>query len=254
MALTRSRVPRSRARARVALVANRLERFLGTPRQSGRLPAPLDMLVATILSQNTSDVNSHRAYTALRTHLPTWEAVAEAPESRVRALIRVGGMANQKAARIHEVLRTLKKQYGSYRLNALRRKSNDEIIETLTRLDGVGVKTASCVLVFSLGRDVFPVDTHVHRVCNRLGLVSDCPTPEKTFVAMKELVPSGKAYSLHTNMIRFGRLICKASRPACDRCPVFDLCRWPERGTRRGRRTVPTKSRYDFMLLDNIPA
>jgi endonuclease-3 len=163
-------------------------------------------------------------------------------------------MANQKSGRIRNVLRVIHKQYGEYSLDGLRRKKDSEILEELTSLNGVGVKTAACVLLFSLGRDRFPVDTHVHRICNRLGLVRNCPTPEKTFWAMQTLVPKGKGYSFHTNLIRFGRLVCRSVSPACDRCPLYAECRWPGRRSRKRARSGPSSRNYKFMLLDNIPA
>jgi endonuclease-3 len=210
------------------------------------------MLIATILSQNTSDKNSHRAYKELRRRFPTWQSVAEARPSALRAAIRVGGMANQKAPRIQKVLRQLRDDCGRYSLEPLRQMSDDEVLRRLTDFDGVGVKTAACVLLFSLGRDVFPVDTHVHRLCNRLGLVQDCPTPDKTFEAMRGLTPPGKAYSLHTNMIRFGRMTCRSNSPACERCPLFRECRYP--GKRRRKSPSPRLSsvNHEFMLLDNV--
>lgn len=210
------------------------------------------MLVATILSQNTSDRNSHRAYTNLRKEFPTWRGMAEAPVRRVKSAIRVGGMANQKAPRIQQALRSIREAYGSYSLSRLREKSDDDVIAALTSLNGVGVKTAACVLLFSMGRDIFPVDTHVHRICGRLGLVSRCPTPEKTFEAMRKLVPPGRGYSLHTNMIRFGRRICRSASPACNRCPLYDLCTFKGKKRRSGTSTRTRRTDHNFMLLDNI--
>ena len=238
-------------RARVVRIVRTLEKFIGCPRQARRLPPPLDMLIATILSQNTSDRNSHTAYTRLRERFPRWEAVAEAPLAAVRSAIWSGGMAKVKAPRIKKILRCVKYRYGAFTLDGLRRKSTEDVIAELTSLDGVGVKTAACVLVFSLGRDVFPVDTHVHRICNRLGLVSGCPTPEKTFAAMRPLIPKGKAYAFHTNLIRFGRKICRSAEPVCGHCPVYVECRYPLK--RRHRSGTPTsRTDHNFMLLDNI--
>ena len=242
-----------RLKAKTFRIARTLERSLGVPRQKRRLPPPLDMLVATILSQNTNDKNSHRAYTALRAEFPRWEDAALAPLRAIVRAIRVGGMANQKAACIKATLTAVKRRYGMYSLAALRRKSNDEVMRELLDLNGVGLKTAACVLLFSLGRDVFPVDTHIHRICNRLGLVPLTPTPEKTFIAMQPLVPPGRGYSFHTNLIRFGRAVCRSAKPRCAVCPLYNECEYDEKARMRnsGRRTAPPGD-FDFMLLDNV--
>ncbi|MER3523719.1 MAG: endonuclease III [Ignavibacteria bacterium] len=244
---------RVRVKSRVLRVAKQLENFLGVPRQTHPLPPPLDMLIATILSQNTNDKNSYRAYTELRKRFTGWDEVARAPLHRLKAAIVSGGMANQKAARIKEILATIKQRYGAYDLSSLAHKSNEAVIEELVRFNGVGLKTASCVLLFSLGRDVFPVDTHVHRICNRLGFVNDSRTPEATFEMMKPLIPKGRGYSFHTNLIRFGRMVCRSSQPRCHLCPLFDKCRYEGKSARR-KQTAPTASgaEHSFMLLDNV--
>jgi endonuclease-3 len=230
-----------------------LERALGVPPRPDVLPAPLDMLVATILSQNTNDRNSHRAFRQLRETFPTWDRVAEAPLPRLRRALRTGGMAAQKSVRVRTILRALHEKYGDYTLRSLSRKTDQEVIDELTAFTGVGVKTAACVLLFSLGRDVFPVDTHVHRLCTRLGLAPLSRTPAETFELMRGVVPRGKAHSLHTNLIRLGRLICRPTAPACGVCPLFDECRFDGKRSAAGRRTVRHPN-ADFMLLDSIPA
>ncbi len=247
--------PSTRLKTKVRRVAGKLEKFLGVPRQAKKLPSALDMLIATILSQNTNDKNSHRAYTNLRKTFPRWEDVAAAPVGRVKSAIRSGGMANQKSARIKETLAAVKSRYGKYDLSGLRRKSDESVIEELTAMNGVGFKTASCVLLFSMGRDVFPVDTHVHRICNRLGLVSNTSTPEKTYEQMKALIPKGKGYSFHTNLIRFGRKICRSSNPACDICPLYMECGFDGKILKgKSGSRVPSTADHDFMLLDNVRA
>jgi endonuclease-3 len=208
------------------------------------------MLIATILSQNTNDRNSYRAYAELRRRFPTWQHVAAAPLTDVRAAIRVGGMARQKAVRIKETLAAVRRRYGRFDLSALRRKSNEQVMAELTSLNGVGSKTASCVLLFSFGRDVFPVDTHIHRICTRLGLVKGAATPEKTYEQMKPLVPKGKSYSFHTNLIRFGRAICRSAHPRCDVCPLFEECVYEQKS--RQARSSAANTDYTFMLLDNV--
>lgn len=239
-------------RLKALRLARVLERTLGVPRQPRRLAAPLDMLIATILSQNTNDRNSHRAYTRLRKRFSTWEAVAKAPVHSIRTAIRSGGMANQKSTRIKEILDHIRGRYGRYNLAALKDWQTEEVLLELTSLKGVGVKTAACVLLFSLGRDVFPVDTHVHRICGRLGLTPDAKSPEETFHRMRELVPKGRAYSFHTNLIRFGRKICRAQNPLCELCPLYDECSFVGKERSVSRRPGRTSEDHDFMLLDNV--
>jgi len=212
------------------------------------------MLIATILSQNTNDKNSHRAYVQLRKRYPRWEDVAAAPVRGIVSAIRVGGMANQKAPRIRETLRAVKARFGEYGLSALREMDNDGVMGELTKINGVGVKTAACVLVFSMGRDVFPVDTHVHRICGRLGFLPKAvaPTPEKTFRLMQDLVPKGRGYSFHTNLIRFGRRICRSVAPACDQCPLYSDCVYPRKEKAGNNGRSVSKADHDFMLLDNV--
>jgi endonuclease III len=229
-----------------------LEQHLGIPVRRRPLPDPLDMLIATILSQNTNDKNSHRAYTELRRRFPSWDLVAGARPSAIRSAIRSGGMSNQKSSRIRETLEAVRIRYGRYDLSPLRKKTSDRIIAELTGLKGVGAKTAACVLLFSLGRDVFPVDTHVHRLCTRLGLAPGCANPEKTYHAMKDLIPPGKGHTLHTNFIRFGRAVCRSGRPLCGVCPLYALCEFDGKGVPPVRRRVPSGTDHDFMLLDNV--
>jgi endonuclease-3 len=239
-------------RTKALRIARVLEHFLGTPEQTASLPPPLDMLIATILSQNTNDKNSHRAYTLLRERYPTWEAVARAPLQSIKAAIRVGGMANQKAPRIKNTLAEVKARYGAYDLSALYEKSDEDVLAELTTMNGIGVKTAACVLLFSMRRDVFPVDTHVHRICSRLGLADGSTIPEKTFGIMRHLVPKGRGYSFHTNLIRFGRKVCRSQNPDCGICPLYNECVYEKKKKRPSRQRVPSVADHDFMLLDNV--
>lgn len=236
-------------RARTAAVAALLEQLLGTPVPPSRRAGPLAMLVATVLSQNTNDRNSHRAWTEFRRRFPRWADAAAAPAPAIEAAIRSGGIARQKSRRIKRLLAAVEERYGSHSLARLRRLPDARVMEELTSLDGVGPKTAACVLLFSMGRDVFPVDTHIHRIAGRLSLVRGCRTPEQTFEAMRPLVPAGGAYRLHTNLIRFGRRVCRSSRPLCGVCPFTRACNHPDR--RKGR-TGTAAAGHDFMLLDNV--
>jgi endonuclease-3 len=229
-----------------------LDLYLGVPRQAGSLPPPLDMLIATVLSQNTNDKNSHRAYRQLRDRYPTWEKVAAAPLASLKALLKSGGMANQKSHRIKEILATVKSRFGIYSLSALRMWTNDRVMRELTTINGIGPKTAACVLLFSLGRDIFPVDTHVHRLCRRLGLSPGSKTPEETFERMKKLVPAGKGYAFHTNLIRFGRKVCRSNTPACQICPLYELCIFEGKKAQRVVNRSRSVADHDFMVLDNV--
>lgn len=238
---------------KVAKIALNLEELLGIPVQARQRAKPLDMLIATILSQNTNDQNSYRAFTQLREKFPTWEDVLNARTSAIISAIKTGGMANQKSVRIKNLLKEIKNRYGTLDLTFLKKKTNQEIFDLLISLDGVGTKTASCVILFSLRREIFPVDTHIFRICNRLGITSNSKTPDQTYEYMQPLIPEGKAYSFHTNLIRFGRKICKANNPLCGGCPLYDECVYPEREERSMIQPAPSKRKeFNFMILDNV--
>ena len=145
---------------------------------------PLDILIATMLSQNTTDKTSYRAFMNLKNDIGSWEEVLSAPLNRIKSAIRVCGLTNQKSAAIKKLLKELKQKHGKLSLKYLNKLSDEKIYEDLLQYDGVGLKTISCVMAFSLGRDVFPVDTHVHRITNRLG-IANAVTPDKTFEQVK---------------------------------------------------------------------
>ncbi len=186
----------------------------------------LGELVGTILSQHTSDANSGRAYSQLVAAFPNWEAVRDAPAAQVAAVIRVGGLANLKAQRIQEVLRVLtdRLQGVPLSLDFLADLPLAEARAYLRSLPGVGPKTAACVLLFSLGMPAFPVDTHVHRTSKRLGLIGAKVSAEQAHAVFESIVPGEWAFPLHVNLIRHGRRVCQAQRPACERCPLRLEC------------------------------
>lgn len=194
------------------------------PLDPGRRLDPVEELVLTILSQNTSDVNSGRAYEALRKRYRTWEALAGTREGDVADAIRPGGLANVKAPRILAVLREIREREGAIDLSWLDDASDEEVETYLTSLPGVGPKTAACVLAFSLGRPALPVDTHVHRVGTRLGLLPPATTAAQAHRILRELVPANLRVPMHVGMIRLGREICRAGRPSCEVCPLNDVC------------------------------
>jgi endonuclease-3 len=195
----------------------------GRPEWRNPLP-PLDELVSTILSQNTNDTNRDRAFQALRQGLPTWEAVRDADEQAVIELIRPSGLGNQKGPRIQNVLREITRQRGELSLEFLREMPDQEALAWLMAFKGVGPKTASIVLLFSLGKPAFPVDTHIHRVSGRLGLRPEKMTADQAHVYLGQLFQPESYYAAHLNLIRLGREVCQARRPNCPACPLQDLC------------------------------
>ncbi len=184
----------------------------------------IDELVSTILSQNTNDVNRDRAYNALRARFPTWEAVESAPVEDVIAAIRPAGLANQKGPRIQAVLGAIMADRGELDLSFLRDWPLPKARAWLTQFKGVGPKTASIVLLFSLGRPAFPVDTHVHRVTGRLGLRPEDLSADKCHAYFEALFAPETYATAHLNLIRHGREVCHARRPECGRCVLLRLC------------------------------
>ena len=210
-------------RRRARTVLNRLRARYGElapPRRSD----PLEELILTVLSQHTSDVNAERSFEGLRAAFPSWADVVRAPTQAVADAIRSGGLADTKAPRIQAILREVEERRGAFDLSFLAGLSDDEARAELVSLPGVGPKTAAVVLSFSLGRDAMPVDTHVHRVTGRLGLVPPRTTAERADRLLHELVPEGLRTQLHVALIRLGREICKAPTPRCRMCPLNDIC------------------------------
>jgi len=213
-------------KAKVRTIHRLLIKTYGEPERS-----PMDAvseLVCTILSQNTNDTNRDRAYTALRAKFPTWEQVRDAPTRQVIAAIRPAGLANQKGPRIQKVLRHIGELDPGQPLNIdfLADLPVSEAKQWLMSLDGVGPKTAAIVLLFSLNRPAFPVDTHVHRVTTRLGLIPAGTTAEKAHDLLEALVPTEWYYAFHLNIIAHGRAVCKAQRPKCEICPLQKHCEY----------------------------
>jgi endonuclease III len=185
---------------------------------------PLDVLVETILSQNTSDTNSGRAFRSLRTAFPDWEAVTKAPTGEIAEAIRVGGLMQIKAARIKQVLGEIRRLRGEIALDFLEDMPLDEARDWLRRLKGVGAKTANCVLLFAFCRPALPVDTHVYRVAKRLGLIDSRASAEKAHTLLEAMVAPEDVYQFHVLMIEHGRRICKAQRPRCTECVLGSFC------------------------------
>ena len=206
-------------------IHKRLLNFYGEPTWRNPLP-PLDELVSTILSQNTNDNNRDRAFLALRKGLPTWEQVRDADPAAVLDLIRTAGLANQKGPRIQQILRDITSERGSLDLSFLKDLPLENARLWLMKFKGVGPKTAAIVLLFSLGRPAFPVDTHIYRVSGRVGLRPENMTVEQAHSHLERLFPPETYYAAHLNIIRLGREICSARKPACPRCPLLVICKY----------------------------
>jgi endonuclease III len=185
---------------------------------------PVEELILTVLSQNTSDVNRDRAYASLTARFGSWQEVLDAPSEEVADAIRPGGLANTKAPRIQAILRAIEERQGRIDLGFLHGMSDGEVGEYLRTLPGVGPKTAACVLAFSLERPAIPVDTHVYRTAVRLGWVPEKTSVERAHQIMGKLVPPAIRVTMHVGLIRLGRQVCKPGRPRCEECPVQTLC------------------------------
>ncbi len=187
---------------------------------------PMDELVLTFLSQNTSDLNSGRAFEALKARYPTWQAVLDAPVEELADTIRSGGLAQRKAPRIQKALRRILDERGAFELDFVAEMPVDEAARWLTSFDGIGHKTASIVLLFCFNKPAFPVDTHVGRVTRRLGLAGSKDSEEKIKGIWEASAPAAWFYPLHLNLIRHGRQVCHAQRPACGVCVLSEVCRY----------------------------
>lgn len=216
-------------RRRVVAIADELEREYGRPHSyRGK---PLDVVIGTILSQNTSDVNSGLAYARLRARFKSWDEVADASVRAIEAAIRPGGLAHIKAPRIKRILRHIRRERGKLTLDFLAAMSDRQALDYLLRLEGVGLKTANVVLLFSLDRQVFPVDTHVLRVSKRLELIGPKTTADQAHAQLAALIPPARRHAMHLNLIAHGRRVCTAPRPHCERCALnlARLCPYPAR-------------------------
>ena len=230
-------------------IINRIEDSFGEKRKSvKRKPDLMDVLIATKLSQNTTDKTSYIAFTNLKNDFKDWEEVMKAPTDRIKKSIKDCCLANTKAAHIKEMLNLMYKKSGNLSLNYLKKLTNKEVYDDLLQYKGLGTKTISCVLAFGLGRNVFPVDTHIHRILNRVGVV-ETNTAEGTFKVSEKIIPEKDKISFHTNLIRFGRNVCKAINPKCCECVINDLCSFKEKVMYEGKKTTEENN---FIILENI--
>ena len=216
--------------ARLRVVAGRLEKRFGRPSRCAHESDPIRNLVLTILSQNTNDANRDKAFAGLMERFPTVPILAAAKARDVESAIRPAGLARAKAEAILSALARVREERGAYDLSFLGAAPLPEARAYLTSFRGIGVKTANVVLLFSFGKDAFPVDTHILRVAKRLALVPPSAGLSRAALLLEPHVPAGEHIPLHLNMIRLGREICRPKNPMCPACPLLPVC--PE-GKRR---------------------
>lgn len=204
-------------------IVQNLESTFGEPKLSKKSD-PLAMLINIILSQATSDTNSRRTFQNLKARFGNWETVLTADESEIADAIRLGGLANQKARVIKELLRQIKETHGKLSLKFVEKMPNEEARDVLAAFRGVGPKTVACTLLFASHKEVFPLDTHIFRILKRMGILPEKITDTNAHRLLDELVPGGKFYSLHVNLIRLGKQICRPREPLCEQCPLIEYC------------------------------
>jgi len=194
---------------------------------------PLDELILTLLSQNTNDSLSFEAFRCLKSRFKSWDEVAKASTLKIENTIRIGGLAPTKAKRIKGVLRTVSEKNKSedhykngspYHLDFLKKTDMDEAHKFLTSIKGIGEKTAACVLLFSLQKPAFPIDTHVYRILVRQGIIPSKMPVEKAHGFMLDLIEPDERYRFHVNLITYGREVCHARNPECEKCIIIDSC------------------------------
>jgi len=206
-------------------IATRLIKEYGENRKESL--EPFDELIRTILSQNTSDVNSERSYKQLVENFSTVKALADSSLDKLEEAIKIGGLYRQKAKRIKSIAQWVVKKHDGT-LSFLKEMNTEDVRKFLNNIDGVGAKTADCVLLFSLNRPVIPVDTHVWRVSKRLGLIKDKNgkkvTREIAGRVLEKLIEPDLRYDFHVDLIFHGRKVCKAQIPLCSKCILEELC------------------------------
>ena len=217
------RISRQRDIGKIRSIAKILEDLYG-PKVWTKRDDPLSQLIKTVLSQNTSDANSLRAFQNLRERFSTWPEVHRASVRRVASAIRTGGLAQIKAVRIKGMLAQICREHPDCDLSFLEGWPTEQIRDYLAQFTGVGEKTIACVLLFALNRPVMPVDTHVLRVSKRLGLISLQTSANRAHQLLQASVPEDLVYSLHLNLIQHGRTACKARNPSCERCALRHEC------------------------------
>jgi endonuclease-3 len=229
----------------------KLSRYFGVPKRRKSKNNLIDILIATILSQNTNDKLSSISYKNLKNAFKDWSEVQRAPISRIEKAIQKGGLGRQKSRWIKSFLNGLEKSTGKINLSYLNYYNNEEVIKELGQYKGIGIKTTACLLLFGLHRNVIPVDTHIHRIINRIGFLNT-KTPIQTFYSLQDMVSGNMAYDLHINLIRLGRSICKARLPVCCECPIEKECKYQFKNLVRIENLKSRGITKEYFILNTI--
>ena len=192
---------------------------------------PLDVLIQTILSQSTTNVNSQRAFESLKQRFPDWESARRARVTSIETAIKSGGLARQKSIRIKQLLNEIHERCGSLDLSFLATAPLEEAIEFLSSFKGVGPKTVACTLLFACNRSIFPIDTHIFRIARRLALIPEKCSDEEAHRLMTAMIPDGRFYEIHVNIIRHGRKVCRPQNPLCEQCCLVEYCHYYEKNS-----------------------
>ncbi len=206
-------------------ITQNLERTFGVP-NNDEPPEVLAMLIGVILSQATTNANSRRTFAALKQRFPVWDDALNAPVQEIADTIRLGGLAQQKARVIKDLLQRIKDTRGELSLEFLHKTPLPEAAAYLKQMRGIGPKTIACTLLFACKKDVFPLDTHIFRILRRAGFLPAKGTDAQAHALMDALILAGKFYSLHINLINLGRAICHPQNPRCTRCPIVEYCEY----------------------------
>lgn len=218
-------VSHSLLRRRASRIARLLEDEYGTP-DLGNKQDPLDELVFIILAQMTTSPSYSRVFDRLKASVRTWDRLAEIPLRRLRATIEDAGLSGQKGPRLKAIVKRILTDFGELSLDSLRAWDDAQVETYLTSLPGVGLKTAKCVMMYSLGRHVLPVDTHVKRLLVRVGLLPPEPLNSRLHEASERVVRPADRYSIHVNGVVHGRRTCLAARPRCASCCLKRCCEY----------------------------
>jgi endonuclease-3 len=209
----------------IPYIIQNLKTVYGVPKPQIGLD-PLDVLIETILSQSTSNVNSNRAFASLKQRFSNWDAARRSRVGSIETAIKSGGLARQKSVRIKELLNEIHKRRESLDLSFLSTAPLEDAKRFLASFKGVGPKTVACTLLFACNRPVFPLDTHIFRIARRLGLISERCSDEEAHNRMGEMIPQKRYYEVHINLIRHGRRVCRPRDPLCEQCCLVDYCQY----------------------------